>query len=122
MRLQTAVPSASSLSTLARAVRTALGLAALLLASSAAACGGGAVGKPPIVRQSLDDAQTTAAVKSALLNDAQIGTQAIDVRVSQGIVSLTGMVRSTADVSRAEQIARQVSGVRDVKSGLAVQR
>lgn len=122
MRLQTAVPSASSLSTLARAVRTALGLAALLLASSAAACGGGAVGKPPIVRQSLDDAQTTAAVKSALLNDAQIGTQAIDVRVSQGVVSLTGMVRSAADVSRAEQIARQVSGVRDVKSGLAVQR
>lgn len=104
-----------------RIVGTRLGLAALLL-GSAVGCGGGAVGKPPVVRQSLDDAQTTAAVKSALLNDTQIGAQAIDVRVSQGIVSLTGLVRTAADVTRAEQLARQVSGVRDVKSGLTVQR
>lgn len=104
-----------------RVVGTGLGLAALLFGSTVG-CGGGAVGKPPVVRQSLDDAQTTAAVKSALLNDTQIGAQAIDVRVSQGIVSLTGLVRTAADVTRAEQLARQVSGVRDVKSGLTVQR
>lgn len=100
-----------------------LALSALTLGASAATgCGGGgSMGRPPVVRQSLDDAQVTTGVKSVLLNDKQLGAQAIDVTVSQGVVSLSGVVHTAEDAARAQQLARQVSGVKDVTSTLKVQ-
>jgi hyperosmotically inducible protein len=96
-------------------------LSAMTFGASAGCGGGGSMGRPPVVRQSLDDAQLTTGVKSALLNDQQLGAQAIDVNVSQGVVSLSGVVRTAADATRAQQLARQVSGVKDVTSTLKVQ-
>jgi osmotically-inducible protein OsmY len=98
----------------------ALGLAALLLGSSVG-CGGGISSRPPIVRQSLSDAKITTNVKTFLLNDPQVGGQAIDVQVRDGIVTLSGIVRTAEDVARAEDLARHVAEVKDVKSALKVQ-
>jgi hypothetical protein len=103
-----------------RAARLALGLAALSLAP-AIGCGGGPSLRPPVVRQTLSDAQLTASVKTSLLNDTQVGAQAIDVQVRDGIVTLSGAVRTAADVTHAQDLARQVTGVKDVKSTLGIQ-
>ena len=72
------------------------------------------------ITSSLDDATITARVKTALLNDTQVPATQIDVSTSNGVVTMTGVVRSKADEDRAVQLARQVAGVKDVKSNLRV--
>jgi hypothetical protein len=67
-----------------------------------------------------DDALVTARVKTALLNDAQIGITKIDVTTVDRVVTLSGPVKSKADEERAVQIARGVSGVGDVRSALRI--
>ena len=83
-------------------------LAALLVA----ACGG------KTISSTMDDATITARVKTALLNDTQLPATRINVSTSNGVVTMTGVVRSKADEDRAVQLARQVGGVKDVKSDL----
>ena len=68
----------------------------------------------------MDDATITARVKTVLLNDPQVAATKIDVSTSGGIVTLSGTVKSKADEARAVDLARQVTGVRDVKSTLTV--
>lgn len=66
------------------------------------------------------DAQLTMRVKTALLNDLELGTQPIDVEVNGGIVFLSGHVESTDDIAHAERLVRAVDGVRDVDVALEV--
>lgn len=66
----------------------------------------------------MEDATITARVKTALLNDPQISATKIDVTTADGVVTLTGTVRSEAEAARAIDLARQVGGVKDVKSTL----
>jgi len=66
----------------------------------------------------MDDATVTARVKAALLNDPQVNATKVDVTTNGGIVTLTGTVRSKAEEARAIELARKVTGVRDVKSTL----
>jgi osmotically-inducible protein OsmY len=54
------------------------------------------------------------------MNDSQIDALKIDVATSSGVVTISGVVRSPGDVDRALNLARQVEGVRDVKSSLQV--
>ena len=68
----------------------------------------------------VDAARTTAQVLTALVNDPDIGTRPIDVRVSRGVVSLSGQVRSEAEVARAIALARGVPGVTRVDSRIRV--
>jgi hyperosmotically inducible protein len=78
----------------------------------------GACGKT--IGETIDDATITARVKTALLNDPQVGGMKIDVDTTQGVVTMSGIVKSDAEASRAIQLARQASGVKDVKSTLQV--
>jgi len=68
----------------------------------------------------MDDPTITARVKTVLLNDRQIAATKIDVSTSDGIVTMSGSVKSQAEAARAVELARQVTGVRDVKSALQV--
>ena len=68
----------------------------------------------------MDDADITARVKTVLLNDPQVAAAKIDVSTAGGVVTLSGSVKSKADETRAIQVARTVTGVRDVKSTLFV--
>jgi hyperosmotically inducible periplasmic protein len=68
----------------------------------------------------MDDATITARVKTMLLNDTQIGATKIDVTTTDGIVTVSGTVKSQAEATRAVELARQVTGVREVKSALHV--
>jgi osmotically-inducible protein OsmY len=71
--------------------------------------------------ENIDDTAITTSVKAKLAAE-QIGTVTrIDVDTNQGVVALNGTVRSSEMRARAEQIARQVKGVRDVINNLRVQ-
>jgi hyperosmotically inducible periplasmic protein len=94
---------------------------ALLGAVAAAGCGGGAISPrrnsataPP------DDMTITTRVKTALLNDAAISAT-IDVQTFEGVVTLSGKVKSRDEETKAIALARTIRGVTDVKSKLEIQ-
>jgi hyperosmotically inducible periplasmic protein len=72
------------------------------------------------VGETIDDATITARVKTALLNDPDVGGLAIDVDTSLGVVTMSGVVKSPTEEQRAVAVARRVGGVRDVRSTLQV--
>ena len=67
-----------------------------------------------------DDQTITTQVKTALLNDIDLGGMRIDVDTLKGVVTLSGGVKTAAERDRAVAIARKVRGVRDVKSALEI--
>jgi hyperosmotically inducible protein len=87
-------------------------------------CGGSTASAPrssgAASMSSGDDVTITARVKTVLLNDTQVNATKIDVTTSNGVVTMSGVVKSKAEEERAIQLARQVSGVRDVKSTLTI--
>jgi len=87
----------------------ALLLVALLTGCSTATSGTG------------DDLSTTTQVKIAMLGDAALGPQRLEVKTFQGAVTLSGVVKSAADAQHAVALARKVRGVRRVTSELTIQ-
>ena len=67
----------------------------------------------------VDDAAVTTKVKAALLADDQVKGTQINVDTSGGTVRLTGTVDTQAQVARAMDIAKGVSGVQKVENNLA---
>lgn len=88
---------------------------ALLTPLVLAACG-------KSVSDTIDDASITTRVKTALLNDLEIGVRRIDVDTFKGVVTLSGAVETAAERDKAVDITRKVEGVRDVKSTLQVKQ
>ena len=86
----------------------------VLVASLSAACAGKAI------RPATDDSGISTRVRTALLNDPQVAAGNISVSASNGVVTLSGQVRTAAERDRAVAVARQTSGVSDVRSELAV--
>jgi BON domain len=68
----------------------------------------------------IQDAQTAAQVKTALINDPDIGFMTIEVSVAQGVVRLSGTVATQAQIDQAAALAGSVQGVRDVQLNLQV--
>jgi osmotically-inducible protein OsmY len=73
------------------------------------------------VGETIDDATITTRVKTALLNDPDVGGLRIDVDTFKGLVTLSGSVRTAAERDKAVAIARRINGVTDVKSTLQIQ-
>jgi hypothetical protein len=71
-------------------------------------------------RQPADDLTISTRVKIELLADPQLGALRLEVSTLNGIVTLSGTVRSQADVDRAAAAARRVTGVRGVKPELKI--
>src|SRR5690606_14518530 len=90
-------------------------VAVLLLAGTFAACSVAAQGKPT----SLDAAITTR-VESVLAKHRHLGSMDIKVETHDSVVSLTGFVRSVADIADAGDLTRAVDGVSGVRNGLRV--
>jgi hyperosmotically inducible protein len=66
----------------------------------------------------VDDSALNAKVKAALIGDPITKARQIDVEVSQGIVQLNGFVDSAGAKARAEELARGVEGVSEVRNNL----
>ena len=74
------------------------------------------------VRQvAADDPTITTRVKTALINDPVVGASRIDVDTSNGVVTLSGRVKSKEEEEKAIAVARSIRGVSDVKSSLQIQ-
>jgi hyperosmotically inducible protein len=67
-----------------------------------------------------DDATITTRVKTALLNDPEIRSK-IDVDTFNGVVTLTGAVKTAVEGEKAVALARKINGVSDVKSTLKIE-
>lgn len=68
----------------------------------------------------VDDATTTAAVKSKLVGNANTQGLRIDVDTRGDVVTLSGRVSSAQEKQLAEEIARNTGDVRDVRNELVV--
>lgn len=68
----------------------------------------------------VDDAVITTKVKTALLADPDVSGLAINVDTYKGQVTLTGNVKTGAQITRAEDITRSIKGVTSVKSNLQI--
>lgn len=68
----------------------------------------------------VDDATTTAAVKSKLLGNSNTKGLQIDVDTENDVVILSGRVESTAESDLAEEIARNTGDVDEVRNNLVV--
>jgi len=68
----------------------------------------------------VDDATTTAAVKSKLVGNRNVAGLEIDVDTRGDIVTLSGRVDSDAQKSLAEEIAANTGDVRDVRNNLVI--
>lgn len=68
----------------------------------------------------LSDEQLQPLVVEALRGDPAMSDEAIDVRVSSGVATLTGEVHSPGEAALAEVVASAVVGLRGVKAELSV--
>ena len=66
------------------------------------------------------DAGVTAAVKTRLLADPDVAGLRIDVDTKDKVVTLTGTVKTAAQVAEAEKLARETPGVTRVVNNLKV--
>jgi hyperosmotically inducible protein len=74
------------------------------------------------VGERIDDAEITARVKAALIEDDQVRARNIDVETQAGAVQLSGFVDSEAEKTAAEATARTVQGVGAIDNALIVGR
>jgi osmotically-inducible protein OsmY len=88
-------------------------LAIVLTLPFLAACG-------KTVGETIDDATITTRVKTAFINDKEVGAMRIDVDTFKGVVTLSGQVKSKQEEEKAIALAKSINGVVDVKSTLQV--
>jgi hyperosmotically inducible periplasmic protein len=91
-------------------------LLASLLAAAPAALAQQTVG------ERMDDAEISARVKAALIDDETTKARNIDVETQSGVVQLSGFVESEESKSAAEAAARSVEGVAQVQNALIVRQ
>jgi hyperosmotically inducible protein len=71
--------------------------------------------------QTMTDSKITASVQSKLTADRASNFTRVDVDTDRGVVSLSGVVPSAEQKSRAEELARQVNGVTRINNNLQIQ-
>ncbi|HEU5197431.1 MAG TPA: BON domain-containing protein [Methylomirabilota bacterium] len=69
-----------------------------------------------------DDATITASVKTKLVAEKASNLTRVDVDTNNGTVYLIGTVDTAEQKARAEQLARQAQGVKNVVNNLQVQK
>jgi hyperosmotically inducible periplasmic protein len=68
----------------------------------------------------VDDVSITTAVKAKFIEDKTVDAGAINVQTLNGTVQLSGFAKSPAEKAKAEYIARNTAGVRQVQNNLDV--
>jgi hyperosmotically inducible periplasmic protein len=73
--------------------------------------------------RAVDDTVIAAKVKTQLAGKSGLGTASdVNVEVNSGIVELSGFVATNDQKSRAGEIARSVSGVKDVRNNIELKK
>jgi len=66
----------------------------------------------------IDDTVITTKVKAAILDEPSLQSAEINVETFKGVVQLSGFVNSRADINKAVEVTRRVSGVQSVKNSM----
>ena len=78
--------------------------------------------EPPSAAQKtgdyIDDSALTTKVKAALLTEKNLKSLPISVESTDGVVTLSGQVVSSAQIDQAVDVAKHVKGVKDVHNAL----
>src|SRR5262245_18361207 len=72
--------------------------------------------------QYVDDTTIAASVKAKLVGDKTANLTRIEVDTTNQVLTLNGIVETTYQKAKAEQLTRHVGGVRRVKNNLQVQK
>jgi len=72
------------------------------------------------VKSYAGDTATTSELKAKLLADDIVPSRNVKVETTDGVVQLSGEVKTQAQSDRAESIAKAIDGVKSVKNDLAV--
>ncbi len=75
---------------------------------------------PDAAPAALSDPGITATVKTKLLGDPAVGGLRIDVDTRDGVVTLSGQVKTQAERDQALKLARETDGVKTVEDKLTV--
>jgi hyperosmotically inducible periplasmic protein len=70
----------------------------------------------------IDDSVITTKIKSSILSDSAIKGSDISVETKNGEVTLTGTVKNQAQLDRAQKLALNTDGVKNVQNKLAVKQ
>lgn len=97
---------------------TALAVTLMVTGPWLAGCAGSATSTS--TGQYIDDATITAKVKTELLRAEEVGGWQVNVETFKGRVQLSGFVTSNDEKKKAEQLARNVEGVKSVENDLIV--
>src|SRR5262245_4627010 len=92
----------------------------LLLVALSAGLGGCETSSGGKAQQAMNDESISAAVHAMLTGDRSSNFTRVDVRSDQGVVSLLGVVPSTQQRARAEELTRNVEGVKRVNNQLTI--
>lgn len=91
-------------------------LGAAVLVAALAGCAGAGVK----TGQYVDDSTITTKVRTALLGADNLASTGINVSTDKGAVRLSGQANSETDKRRAENLAKDVEGVKSVTSDIQV--
>jgi hypothetical protein len=72
------------------------------------------------VGEYIDDSVITAKVKTAIARDPDVSALEVSVETYDGVVQLSGFVSNQAQANRAVEIARGVSGVKNVRNDMRI--
>jgi hyperosmotically inducible periplasmic protein len=72
--------------------------------------------------EAIDDKGISMRVKSALSNDAEYKYEGVQVTTFKGTVQLSGFVDTSAQKSRASDLAKGVEGVKDLENNITVKQ
>ena len=70
--------------------------------------------------QNIDDTTITTTVKTRLAAEKGSTLTRVQVDTNRGVVQLSGVVDTSADRTKAEEVARRVGGVKNVVNNLQV--
>lgn len=93
-------------------------LVSLFLALILAACAG--TRQQESTGEYFDDSALTAKVKAVFVNDPVVSAMSVNVETFKGVVQLSGFVKTSLERDRAVELARKVSGVKQVRNDILV--
>jgi len=70
----------------------------------------------------VDDSVISTRAKTALLADDEVSGTEVQIETFKGVVQLSGFVDTQAQAQKAEQIVRNIDGVREVKNDIVVKQ
>jgi hyperosmotically inducible protein len=80
------------------------------------------IGAGATTGQTVDDGAITTQVKAKLIEDSRTKAYQINVETQNGVVQLAGFVDSNEAKTRAGELAREVSGVTNVRNDLEIRQ